>query len=90
MRNMMRSRFVIGIICTLLCGCVSLNKRSLEKNDVIVFLGDSITQEGVRSDGYVTLTSKVIAKTSAPVSADTRCPTARSVLIAMCCRGNPR
>lgn len=63
MRNIRRTGIAIGIICVFLCGCVSLNKRSLEINDVIVFLGDSITQEGVRPDGYVTLTSQVIAKT---------------------------
>ena len=63
MRNMMRTGIVIGIACSLLYGCATVKKRSLEDNDKIVFLGDSITQEGVRPDGYVTLTSKVIAKT---------------------------
>lgn len=62
MRNIRRTGIAIGIICVFLCGCVSLNKRSLEINDVIVFLGDSITQEGVRPDGYVTLTSQVIGE----------------------------
>ena len=62
MKNMMRMTIVIGIACTLLCGCASSNKRSLKEKDTIVFLGDSITQEGVRPDGYVTLTSQAIAK----------------------------
>jgi len=35
---------------------------SLKDKDKIVFLGDSITQAGVLPNGYITLTSKVIAK----------------------------
>lgn len=62
MKNIMRMTIVIGVACTLLCGCASLDKRSLKEKDTIVFLGDSITQEGVRPDGYVTLTSQAIAK----------------------------
>lgn len=34
----------------------------LEKNDRIVFLGDSITAGGVRKDGYVTLVANAIAE----------------------------
>ena len=34
----------------------------LQKGDRVVFLGDSITQAGVRPDGYVTLVSEAIAK----------------------------
>ena len=37
-------------------------EKSLKKGDRIVFLGDSITQLGVKQDGYVTLTSQAIAK----------------------------
>ena len=37
-------------------------EKSLKKGDRIVFLGDSITQMGVKQDGYVTLTSQAIAK----------------------------
>ena len=40
----------------------SPSKASLKKNDRIVFLGDSITQLGVKEDGYVALTSQAIAK----------------------------
>ncbi|MCF7975938.1 MAG: SGNH/GDSL hydrolase family protein [Phycisphaerae bacterium] len=58
----MRMAVAMGMACTLLCGCASLGKRSLTKQDTIVFLGDSITQAGVRPDGYVTLTSQAIAK----------------------------
>jgi len=63
MRNKKRNVIAIGVACTLLCGCASFNNQSLEKNDTIVFLGDSITEEGIRPDGYVTLTAKVIEKT---------------------------
>ena len=64
MRIMIRTGIVIGVVCTLLCGWVSSasEKHSLQKNDTIVFLGDSITQRGVAPHGYVTLTSKAIAK----------------------------
>lgn len=62
MRNMMRMTIAIGLACTLFCGCASLDKPSLQEKETIVFLGDSITQEGVRPDGYVTLTSQAIAK----------------------------
>ena len=59
---MMRTGIVIGLACSLLCGCVSLNQQSLKEKDTIVFLGDSITENGTKPDGYVTLTSKAIAK----------------------------
>ena len=62
MRSMMRTVIAIGVTSALLCGCASLYNESLKEKDMIVFLGDSITQEGVKPDGYVTLTSKVIAK----------------------------
>jgi lysophospholipase L1-like esterase len=62
MRSMMRTGITVGVACTLLCGCASLTRQSLKENDTIVFLGDSITQAGVSPDGYVTLTSKGIAK----------------------------
>lgn len=38
----------------------SLSGVSLKKNDRIVFLGDSITQMGVKEGGYVTLTAQAI------------------------------
>jgi lysophospholipase L1-like esterase len=47
------------------CGCASVGKPTvpaLREKDVIVFLGDSITQAGVQPDGYVTLTAQGIAK----------------------------
>jgi len=62
LRNIMRTVYAFGIVCTFLCGCSSLDKQSLEKNDTIVFLGDSITEEGAGPEGYVTLTSKAIAE----------------------------
>jgi lysophospholipase L1-like esterase len=63
MRNKIKTGIAICVAFTLLYGCASVNKRSLEDHDKIVFLGDSITQEGVRPDGYITLTSKVLEKT---------------------------
>ncbi|MBN2162107.1 MAG: SGNH/GDSL hydrolase family protein [Pontiellaceae bacterium] len=40
---------------------MSPETQTLDPSDRIVFLGDSITAAGVRSDGYVTLTSQAIA-----------------------------
>jgi lysophospholipase L1-like esterase len=62
MRRMMKTGIAIGLACTLLCGCASFNQLALKKKDTIVFLGDSITKAGVSPNGYVTLTSKAIAK----------------------------
>lgn len=62
MRNMMRTGIAVGVACALLGGCASLDKRSLEENDTIVFLGDSITEAGVKPNGYVTLTSEAITR----------------------------
>ncbi len=49
----------------LLCGVLPLLAQtepfSLQENDVIVFLGDSITQSGAQPGGYVYLTSQSIA-----------------------------
>lgn len=56
---------VILVVCvalSLVSGAVADDKASLKKDDVIVFLGDSITAAGVRPDGYVTLTADAIAK----------------------------
>jgi len=50
----------LGLACTLFGGCASAGKQTLKPNDRIVFLGDSITQAGVRPDGYVTLVSQAI------------------------------
>lgn len=38
------------------------SEQSLKANDRIVFLGDSITQAGVKPEGYVTLTGNAITK----------------------------
>ena len=64
MRIMTRTGIVIGFVYSLLCGWASSasEKQSLQKNDTLVFLGDSITQRGVAPNGYVTLTSKAITK----------------------------
>jgi lysophospholipase L1-like esterase len=62
MGTMMRTGVAIGLACTLLSGCSSLSRQSLQEKDTIVFLGDSITQAGVSPNGYVTLTSKAIAE----------------------------
>ena len=60
MKNTMLIGIAVAVSCVLLSGCYLPGKVSLEKNDTIVFLGDSITQEGVRDDGYVTLVSRAI------------------------------
>jgi lysophospholipase L1-like esterase len=62
MRSMKRKRIVIGLACTLLSVCTCLSNQSIKEKDTIVFLGDSITQLGVKPNGYVTLTSKAIKK----------------------------
>ena len=48
---------------TLLLGFATLNKYSLKENDTLVFLGDSITSQGVKPKGYVTLVSESIQAT---------------------------
>jgi lysophospholipase L1-like esterase len=53
---------VILVVACLLCAGTSHAKEPLKKDDRIVFLGDSITALGMRPTGYVTLTSKAIAK----------------------------
>ncbi len=62
MRNIMRTGIAVSVACTLFCGCTSLEQESLKENETIVFLGDSITEAGVKPNGYVTLTSEAIAK----------------------------
>ena len=58
MKSLLKLGLVISMALTILNGCSSSNK--LKKNDIIVFLGDSITAEGVNPDGYVTLTDAAI------------------------------
>jgi lysophospholipase L1-like esterase len=60
MKRLLKLGLVVGVACTILSGCSSSDK--FEKNDIIVFLGDSITAQGVQPDGYVTLVSKRIAE----------------------------
>jgi len=63
MRNLIRSGMAIGVVSIILGGCGSLDNQSLVKGDRIIFLGDSITEEGVQPEGYVTRTAKVISDT---------------------------
>ncbi len=58
MKRLLKLGLVVGVACTILNGCGSTN--NLQENDVIVFLGDSITAAGVNPDGYVTLTAEGI------------------------------
>lgn len=51
-----------GIACALVCGCATLPLQTLKEKEVVVFLGDSITQAGAQPGGYVTLTASAIAK----------------------------
>lgn len=44
------------------CGHASSVQASLKKNDIIVFLGDSITEEGVLPHGFITLTAQRISR----------------------------
>jgi lysophospholipase L1-like esterase len=62
MRSIAKTATLIVITLSFLSGCICGNP-SLKENDTIVFLGDSITEGGVRPKGYVTLTSQVIKKT---------------------------
>jgi lysophospholipase L1-like esterase len=62
MKSLMKTGIAVSVACVLLNGCASLEQQSLKNNDIIVFLGDSITQAGVNPNGYVTLTSKAIEK----------------------------
>jgi lysophospholipase L1-like esterase len=58
----MTTALVLGIACVLCCSPTSHAQESLKKDDRIVFFGDSITAQGMRPTGYVTLTSQAIAK----------------------------
>jgi len=49
-----RRFFLFLAVTALLAGCVS-QRLTLRKGECIVFLGDSITELGVKSKGYVTL-----------------------------------
>ena len=60
MKRLLKIGLVVSVACTILNGCGSSN--GLQEKDVIVFLGDSITEQGVQPDGYVTLVSKRIAE----------------------------
>jgi lysophospholipase L1-like esterase len=57
----MLKMLTVGVFCGVLAaGCATTT--SLKKNDCIVFLGDSITQQGGGKDGYVTLVKEAIEK----------------------------
>jgi len=62
MRNPTRTWIVRGLATLLSWGSACCGAAELSKQETIVFLGDSITQAGVRPHGYVTLTSQAIAK----------------------------
>ncbi|MGJ8655836.1 MAG: SGNH/GDSL hydrolase family protein [Akkermansiaceae bacterium] len=62
MKKMIRMKLGWGLICGLLCTYGAMGQEGLEKDDVVVFLGDSITQEGVRPGSYIDLTGKTIEK----------------------------
>jgi len=62
MRNIMKSGIAVSLVCTLFYGCTSFDQQKLKENETIVFLGDSITESGIKPNGYVTLTSDAIAK----------------------------
>ncbi len=62
MRNTLKKVIGLTVINAFLCGCVSNDTGSLKEKDTIVFLGDSITEAGIKPDGYVTLVSQAIEK----------------------------
>ena len=58
-----RNFFMAGIILqSFLNGCSPTKTVQLQKDDRIIFLGDSITQAGVLPNGYVTLVKKAIKR----------------------------
>ncbi len=61
MTNKMTTALVLAIACVLCCNPASRAEESLKKDDRIVFLGDSVTAQGMQPSGYVTLTSQAIA-----------------------------
>lgn len=61
-KNMMKAVVIITLVCAFLWGCARLGEQTLKDKDIIIFLGDSITQAGVGPDGYVTLISDAILK----------------------------
>ena len=58
-----RAAFVAVVGLTLILGQHVLGQEMIAENSRIVFLGDSITQAGVRPNGYVTIVKREIAKT---------------------------
>lgn len=62
MKRLIRVALAVCVIAAFACDGIAAAKQSLVKDDVVVFLGDSITAAGVRPDGYVTLTGQGIAK----------------------------
>ncbi|MDG2221936.1 MAG: SGNH/GDSL hydrolase family protein [Rubripirellula sp.] len=62
MINKLNTAVALGVACVLCGSPASRADESLKKDDRIVFLGDSITAQGLRPAGYLTLTSQAIAK----------------------------
>ena len=62
MTDRRKTVLLLGIACVISYSSASVAQDSLKKDDRIVFLGDSITAQGMRPTGYVTLTSAAIAK----------------------------
>lgn len=62
MINKLKTALVLGIVSVLCCSPTAHAQESLKKDDRIVFLGDSITAQGMQPAGYLTLTSQAIAK----------------------------
>lgn len=52
---------LVATLIAAVCPAPADDATGLQKNDRLVFLGDSITAGGVRPDGYVTLISQAIA-----------------------------
>lgn len=62
MKKMMKIGIVIGMAFAFMYWGKFMNKRLLQEKNIIVFLGDSITEAGSGPDGYVTLTSRAVEK----------------------------
>jgi len=62
MKSIWKKGIAISMGCIMFNGVHSFAEQGLKLNDRIVFLGDSITQAGVKPEGYVTLTANAITK----------------------------
>lgn len=61
-RSIVTSALALGLVLAFVCSCASFTSQPLKENDTIVFLGDSITEQGALPGGYVTLVSQDVAK----------------------------